>query len=144
MKALTIQQPWASLIAHEFKCYETRSWFTRHMGDILIHAGLGRSPAGEELWAWLKREGWLGVGMLPDCSFDALPRGVILAQVTLVDCCDASRVKLAFSEGSIERHLGDYTRRYAWLLSVRRVFKQPIPARGQQGLWDFRDALPAA
>ena len=37
-----------------------------------------------------------------------------------------------------ERALGDYSpRRYAWELTDVEMFKKPIPARGQQGLWEW-------
>lgn len=38
MKALTIWQPWASLIAIGAKEFETRSWSTNYRGTIAIHA----------------------------------------------------------------------------------------------------------
>lgn len=40
MKALTIWQPWASLIARGVKQYETRSWPTKYRGPIAIHAAV--------------------------------------------------------------------------------------------------------
>lgn len=39
MKAITIRQPWAGLIAVGEKVYETRSWPTKYRGPIAIHAG---------------------------------------------------------------------------------------------------------
>lgn len=50
MKALTLWQPWASLVALGVKRIETRSWPTTYRGPLLIHAaasvpaalGLGR------------------------------------------------------------------------------------------------------
>lgn len=39
MKAITIKQPWATLIAKDYKEYEFRTWKTKYRGDILIHAG---------------------------------------------------------------------------------------------------------
>ena len=39
MKALTIIQPWATLLAAGKKRIETRSWKTNYRGEILIHAG---------------------------------------------------------------------------------------------------------
>ena len=39
MKALTIIQPWATLIASGHKMNETRSWKTNYRGEVLIHAG---------------------------------------------------------------------------------------------------------
>lgn len=38
MKAITLWQPWASLIACGAKKYETRSWATNYRGPIAIHA----------------------------------------------------------------------------------------------------------
>lgn len=38
MKALTIWQPWASLLADGEKRFETRSWATSYRGPIAIHA----------------------------------------------------------------------------------------------------------
>lgn len=37
MKAITILQPWASLIACAAKQIETRSWVTQYRGPIAIH-----------------------------------------------------------------------------------------------------------
>lgn len=39
MKALSIRQPWAWLIAHGHKPVENRTRPTQHRGDTLIHAG---------------------------------------------------------------------------------------------------------
>ena len=39
MKALTLYQPYASLIAVGAKTIETRSWGTSYRGGLLIHAG---------------------------------------------------------------------------------------------------------
>ncbi len=60
MKALSIRQPWASLIARGEKTIEVRSWSTSYRGPLLICAGA-------------KRHG---------CD----PTGVCLALVDLVDC----------------------------------------------------------
>ena len=39
MKAITIKQPFASLIAAGLKEYEFRTWKTNYRGELLIHAG---------------------------------------------------------------------------------------------------------
>ena len=39
LMAVTIRQPWATLIALAVKEYEPRRWFTKFRGPILIHAG---------------------------------------------------------------------------------------------------------
>lgn len=38
MKALSLWQPWATLIAVGAKTFETRSWSTDYRGPLLIHA----------------------------------------------------------------------------------------------------------
>ncbi|MXY46612.1 MAG: ASCH domain-containing protein [Chloroflexi bacterium] len=38
MKALSLRQPWASLIADGRKTIETRTWRTRYRGALAIHA----------------------------------------------------------------------------------------------------------
>ena len=38
MKAITVWQPWATLLATGQKHNETRSWKTSYRGEILIHA----------------------------------------------------------------------------------------------------------
>ena len=40
MKALTIKEPWATLIIDGYKKYEFRSWKTNYRGKLLIHAGM--------------------------------------------------------------------------------------------------------
>lgn len=63
MKALTIRQPWASLIAEGVKTIETRSWATKHRGPLAIHASK-RRPEDWSVGGW-----WVGGG-------PALGRGV--------------------------------------------------------------------
>lgn len=41
MKALTISQPYASLIANGEKWIENRRWETLYRGKLAIHAGKG-------------------------------------------------------------------------------------------------------
>ena len=45
MKALSIKQPWASLIAHGIKDIENRNWKTHFRGRIYIHASAKDSGA---------------------------------------------------------------------------------------------------
>ena len=44
MKAITIWQPWASMLACGAKQYETRSWATKYRGPIAIHAAALKIP----------------------------------------------------------------------------------------------------
>ncbi|MCP4687042.1 MAG: ASCH domain-containing protein, partial [Desulfobacterales bacterium] len=53
MKALSIRQPWAWLIANGYKDIENRSWRTSFRGEFLIHAGKKFDGAG---WDWAVAE----------------------------------------------------------------------------------------
>jgi hypothetical protein len=53
VKALSLWQPWASLIAVGAKRFETRSWQTSHRGPLLIHAA---QKWGGQLWAMCRTE----------------------------------------------------------------------------------------
>ena len=77
MKALTIKQPWATLIMQGDKRFEFRSWQTKYRGDLLIHAGKGiDKEAMKRLAKYLPAE---------------LPYGKILGKVKLVDCIKMSQ-----------------------------------------------------
>lgn len=47
MKALTVRQPWAQLIALGVKSIETRSWSTGYRGPLAVHAGRALPPKGD-------------------------------------------------------------------------------------------------
>ena len=95
MRALTIQQPWATLIARGRKSIETRSWPAPPalIGQRLaIHAGV---KAANVDVAW---EAWTAVGISHDGlvatrwpkrdrgALDALPLGAVVATVRVAEC----------------------------------------------------------
>lgn len=45
MKALSIKEPFTTLIKDNVKIYETRSWKTKYRGEIYIHASLSLSKS---------------------------------------------------------------------------------------------------
>lgn len=52
MKALTLWQPWASLVALGVKTIETRSWSTKYRGPLAIHAAARRPPVLTSVGGW--------------------------------------------------------------------------------------------
>lgn len=87
MKALTIRQPWASLIAAGVKTIETRSWSTKYRGPLAIHAGLSFHPF-DDAYARLVSAGVAPMDGLVACSSrrtDIVPRGAVVATCTLTD-----------------------------------------------------------
>lgn len=112
MKALTVIQPYAELIARGVKPIENRRWPTAYRGPLAIHAGKNRS--------------WLDEGDALACPQMAF--GAFVALATLVDC-----VKLDDLPTDLTGH-AHAEGPYCWILqNVRRIV--PIPYRGAQGLW---------
>jgi hypothetical protein len=132
MKALTVYQPWASLECLGLKGTETRSWSTSYRGPLAIHAGVKWNDylreRQRELHSYLVRHGALG---LPG----DLPRGVILAVGSLVDCLQVTEGNQTMFS-AFDRIAGDLSLgRWAWVLEDVRPLRHPVPCRGMQGIW---------
>ena len=128
IKAITLWQPWASLMAHSKKKIETRSWPTKYRGPLAIHSS--------------KRP--MGIHIFPMYDFSDIPDyplGVVVGVCDLVDCV-STNAKLVESRSikipDQEFHLGNYLPdRYMWITDNMKIFEDPIPARGRQGLWEW-------
>ena len=82
MKALSIRQPWASLIVEGRKNIENRSWPTKFRGRIYIHASL---RFDKDALAFLKDKDLMLNGD-SETVFYKLPRGSIIGEVSIIDC----------------------------------------------------------
>jgi hypothetical protein len=137
MKALTLWQPWASLIAWGEKQYETRGYGIAHRGTLAIHAGLMSDSVELVKLNSVYREAFERAGIKVDLGLD-IPRGCVLCVVdlTAVEFTDGLEISQE------EEAFGDYSHgRYAWKLENLRVLINPIPARGYQGLWEWPIAI---
>lgn len=108
MKALTLYQPWAQLVALGVKSIETRSWSTSYRGPLAIHAALTTKPWRDlDAPSLMSERGQVqavirGLGAMCDETEDSwwspwigedsiwmgdirLPLGAIVATCTLVD-----------------------------------------------------------
>lgn len=129
MKALTISQPFASLIADGKKFVENRSWATSYRGPIAIHAGLGRQ-------------------YLSKAELAKYPTGCVIATAMLVACVTLSSVKtnaatfpgvkvpgtsVSWQQLLMHEHTEGP---FCWVLDdVIKI--EPITAKGMQGLWTW-------
>ena len=143
MKALTLWQPFASLIACGIKHIETRSWAPpadMQWRRIAIHAAKRKVD-----WEALTRQ---GVTVTGNPSEVDLPRGAVvctavLYQVSQVVANDGDRAYLG--GGPVDAHVkvdayGDYSvGRWLWFFSDVQPVEPPIPARGRQKLWEWND-----
>ncbi len=136
MKALSLTQPWATLVAIGAKRIETRSWSTSYRGEIAIHAAKGfprwaKDTMDEEPF----RSVLSGYDITSGNETQGnLPRGAIVAVADILSvlATDDPALKLTPKESAF----GDYTPgRFAWLLVYIRQLDEPIPCRGALGLW---------
>lgn len=151
MKAITIRQPWASLIAFGDKIYETRSWSTKYRGPVAIHAGknLDKDAFRYLITPLATMEQLQKCGITP-YTVDDLPYGAVIAMADLVEvwqilhragdiiAVSTSGGDSVFMPTEKEKAFGHWGNgNYAWELRNVRVLSKPIPAKGKQSLWEW-------
>lgn len=145
MKAITIWQPWASLLACGTKKYETRSRPTSYRGPIAIWASTKKpstindydfiSVAYYPLFHDVHDEITLRAAW--SYEINDLPRGCILATAELIDCYSVDE-KFISKLSKKEKVLGNFEPGiFAWELANIKMLPEPIPAKGKQGLWNW-------
>ena len=125
MKAITIKQPWASLIVKGYKKYEFRSWKTNYRGKILIHAGLSTDKKY--------------ITLFKDYNIEYM-NGAIIGEAEIIDCILVNELfneRLNSLNNLVYHH--DYTGLYAWELDNIKVYNEPIYIKGKLGLWNFEE-----
>jgi hypothetical protein len=125
MKAITILQPWASLIACGAKKIETRSWATKYRGQIAIH--VGKAVPDMNLFTPLidrvLREEHIYLGKV-----------IAIAELVACECMTPELIAMVTEP---EKSFGWYEPgRYMWMLAnVRGI--EPVPAKGMQRIWEW-------
>lgn len=133
MKAISLLQPWASLVVMGVKTIETRSWGTKYRGAILIHASQGKAGSIFAEERPFKK-------YIPE--FKKLPFGAIIGQATITDVIRIENLdmpdEIINRLTMEEKAFGDYSEgRYAWILNDHIEFKNPISARGTLSIWEY-------
>ena len=132
MKALTISQPYASLIASGEKWIENRTWCTSYRGPLAIHAGKGTQ--------YMTRK-----------ELASVPNGCVVATATLEYCVQLSVVLSMVRSGKCDHVLSGSMRTFRdlsehkhaegpWLWVLRDVvaLPEPVMCNGAQGLWEWQ------
>jgi ASCH domain len=129
IKALTIKQPWASLIIRGGKDIENRDWNSNYRGIVAIHSSAKMSESDMEDACGLMR------GFIPRFSARmfrqdkyGFPTGVILGVVEMIGCvrdCDSPWF------------VGDFGFQFRNAVA----FSNPIPCKGSLGFWKLSDDL---
>lgn len=128
IKALSLWQPWASLIAAGVKRHETRHWSTAYRGPLAIHASktLDLAGAPEELCIALWGPSWSR----------QLPLGAMVAIGELKRCGPAMDAAPRLTRA--DRESGNYAPgRFAWAIDGVRPLAEPISTLGRQGLFNW-------
>lgn len=139
MKAISVRQPFATLLAHGKKLYETRSWPIPFLGKFAIHASQLMTKNSynlafdvPEVRDFLRRN---GIHRLRD-----LPRGQFVGVGEFTDC--KPTFDIADNVNRFELFIGDFRKnRFAWKYKpIARLpdieyFKQP----GQKGIFNVDD-----
>ena len=126
MKALTICQPYAELILREEKLIENRRWSTTYRGQLLIHAGKSRK--------WFDGVTDAGWPLPVECDF-----GAIVGWVELVDCVRRESLSQRFIE--LYRQHAYAGGPFCWLLKDAVRLVDPVPWRGNLGLFDVPESV---
>lgn len=137
IKALSLWQPWASLIVWGAKEYETRDWPTNYRGKLAIHATKRKPTYNDVLHMKDVFYPVMHQNMRPDyCTLEYLPLSAVLCICELEAVYRTEQCAPYLSEQ--ERAFGNYAPgRAAWKLKVVQVFDRPIPATGKQKLWEW-------
>ena len=134
MKALSLTQPWATLVAIGAKRIETRSWPTPYRGPLAIHAAKNFPRDCKELCLVPPFRAALVRGGIHRIS--DLPLGSIIATCTLFDCQKTDF--LASQIGIEEADFGNYAfGRFGFLLRDVAPLEIPITVKGALGLWEW-------
>jgi len=164
-KVLTIWQPWASLLVHGVKKYETRPAPTKHKGKYLIHSA---KTWNRKLYDVAMSDPFLNQLVLLNYYFRSgktigftFPVGHIIGEVEMEACYRIDHLQRAggmggpviqatcvldmggknpnevFTIKEPELAYGDYTPgRYVWVMKNHRLLKKPIPYIGKQGYYN--------
>lgn len=120
MKAISIKQPWAWLIANGYKTVENRKWYTGHRGDILIHASKSKKDLERDL-EYVRQVFKIGIDQ------DQLIFGQVLAVADLIACTKEPKDR-------IDQYWHDKGH-FAWILRrIRQI--DPFEVRGKLNLFE--------
>jgi len=135
MKAITLWQPWCSLLAIGPKKYETRSWKTKHRGWIAIHAAKRFDRFTADAHNCFEKElNEMGISPIWDT-----PRGAVVAVAKLsrIIYCGIT-LPIFIPDLADVLDYGDYSPgRWAWIFSEIIPVDPAIPAVGGQRVWNW-------
>lgn len=143
MRALSLHEPYATLVAIGAKKWETRGRRTHVRGLIAIHAtkkfGFEQfHRSTQEPFAHALEQAGISTPEGLEASL-----GCVVAVANIVDCITSAEwIRLyckppSNAAADHEYCFGDYDPgRFAWKLENVRKLRNPVPCRGGQGFWN--------
>lgn len=124
MRAISLYQPYASLMAHGIKKNETRGRYTHVRGELAICSALKGVILTTEL-----RDICSSLNLLSP------PRGYVVGVVSLDEVVPTEVIRRE-DIGDEEWYCGDYSaNRWAWKTVRPRLLTEPVPVKGHQGFF---------
>ena len=124
MKALSIRPPWPWLIIRGLKPVENRGWKSSYRGPLLIHAATSWE---EEACHWLQKHLPTHLAGMPADLAGHHP-GCIVGRVEMYFCTTVHESVF-------------FTGPYGFCFKNAVEFKDPVPVRGQLGIFNVPDEL---
>lgn len=137
LKALTVSEPYATLLVRGEKWVENRVWDCSYRGELAIHAGRGTQymPPADLRRKFPHAGSIIGVGVVVGC----VSRDRILASAAVERACRVASPIPAGVEWKSWRRLAVHRHvcgEYCILLAARVVkLAEPVPCRGLQKIW---------
>ena len=128
MKAISIKQPWASLIAHGIKDIENRTWKCpqKYIGQrVLIHASSSKPVFNYSLPQYYTIRN-KSQSLIFNCTYDGFPKGAIIGSIVIADC--------------VQNHTSVWAEKGQWncVLKDAVLFDKPIlNVKGKLGFWNY-------
>ncbi|NEU77349.1 ASCH domain-containing protein [Hassallia byssoidea VB512170] len=134
--AISLWQPWASLIPLGLKHYETRTKKTNYRGKLLICSTATHTAKQYQQYFKICEE-----LQLPPWEKTNFPCGCAIAILDLVDCIEMTAEFIA-QQSATQILCGDWRRRrYVWKLENIQPLTESFAVKGKQGLFNISLAI---
>jgi hypothetical protein len=134
MKALSIKNPWATLIAHGIKDIENRTWRTKFKGRIYIHVSSPKKFHVELTDPQMIQ----ALPLIPLFTDGKVSFGAIIGEVDIIDCVQNHQSIWAEKAAHGEKPI------WNWVLENAVLYDHQIEnVKGALSLWEYTKYCPS-